>query len=181
MNSARLMFSIFRSRITIEDATTALAEVTDDIRSNYVQKVFPEAVLPDRERVSEELLILTMYIIDGLLKNPVDGSWLIHKESLVKRYYSSCAKLANKNVNALMELFLTRVNLWNDFMLSHLSEVNLPSRDDRLVVIGSLAGRFFAELCGHAEEEVYKMIGGGAFMTINLSTERLFKSKLVAK
>lgn len=180
VDSARVM-SILKSSITIEEATTALAELTDDIRTNYLQKVFPQARLPDPETVNEELLILTMYVIDGLIKNPVDESWRAHMESLAKGYYSRCAKLASKDVNALMVVFLDRVYVWNEFLLRHLSEVNLSCRDDRLVAIGSLAGQFFAELCAHADDDQYRMIGGGAFMTINLSTEKLFKSKLLVE
>ena len=73
-----------------------------------------------------------------------------------------------------MELLMKRVVLWNDFMMDHLSEVNLQSRDDRLLVIASFAGQLFAELSGHDGEHLYKQIGAAAFMSLNTTTEKLF-------
>ncbi len=53
-----------------------LSEVTKDIRSNYLQRVFSDASLPDAEVVQEQLFFLAMYVIDGAIKNSTEKSWI---------------------------------------------------------------------------------------------------------
>ena len=165
---------MIKNRITTTDAATALAQLTSNIGSTFLQSVFPEAAFPNAERVNQELLFLSMYIIDGLIKNPAQESWQKHREPLAKHYYSKCTILAGQHLDGFMTLFLERITFYNEALSKHISLANLKNRDDRLVAVGALAGKYFAEICGQPDDDRHKLIGAGAFTTINLSTEQLF-------
>lgn len=171
---------MFNSYITVNDAATALSEVTSNIGNTLLPNVFSNAELPNVDCINEELFFLSMYVIDGLIKNSGDESWAANREALAKHYYSKCATTFGEDLSTFVAHFLERVSFYNAAMMDHVSVASLPDRDDRLVATAVLVGSFFAELCGQPEDAQYKLIGGSAFGTLNLTTERLFQSTLIA-
>src|SRR6266850_2292075 len=84
---------MFGTYITVDDAATAFAEATQNIATTVIPRVFSGVTLSNAERVNEELFFLAVYVIDGLIKNPVNESWAKNCEAIAKAYYSKCAAI----------------------------------------------------------------------------------------
>ncbi|SRR6266404_3719137 len=104
-----------------------------------------------------------------------------NQESIAKQYYFKCAELAGEGVDEFMWRFFDQLNFYNHRISTYASEiVNLQSRDDRLVRLGVIVGKLFAELCGCPDEEKHKLIGAGAFIAVSLSTQQFFSKSRIA-
>lgn len=167
--------------ITINDAAIAFAEATQNIATSLVPKVFSGVSLPNSQKVNEELFFLAVYVIDGLIKNPVNQSWADNCERIAKEYYSKCAALLGEDHWTFAARFLERASFYNAALMQHVAVANLPNHDDRITQIAILVGAFFADLCGQPEDAQHKLIGASAYSTLNLITERVFGSQLVAQ
>lgn len=166
----------------MESIVLALSEITQDIRTNYIQKVVSDASLKDVEIVKTELYFLAMYVIDGRIKNATDKSWGANQETIAKQYYSKCAGFSGLEIDSFGWLFFDKMNFYNNGVSKRvIRDINLQDRDDRLAAIGSIVGDLFAELCDSPGDSLYKVIGAGAFVTVSLSTDKLFEKSRIAR
>jgi hypothetical protein len=166
--------------LTVDDASTAFAEATQNIATTLVPQVFSSVTLANPDLVSEELFYLAVYVLDGLIKNPVNASWATNCETIAKSYYSKCAAILGNDHWTFAANFLERASFYNAAMAKHIEIASLPNRDDRIAKIAELAGRLFAERCGAPDDTNHALIGASACTTLNLTTERFFSSQLVA-
>ena len=171
---------MFGTYLTVDDASTAFAEATQNISTTLVPEVFSSVMLANPDRVREELFYLAVYVLDGLIKNPANASWATNCEAIAKSYYSKCAAILGEDHWTFAARFLERAAFYNAAMAKHIEIASLPTRDDRIAKIAEHAGRLFAQLCGEPDDTNHALIGASACTTLNLTTERLFNSQLVA-
>jgi len=174
---------LFGTRISTDDAVTALSQAVEDIQQNYLKKAWGHLGPEDPWPLQVELRYLAMYVTDGLIKHTQGSGWPENREALAKRFYAACHRACAieelEDQNTFLLGMFTRLQYYDDGLSKHIEELSkIADAQTRFVRTTTVFSQLFTERYGQPDDRNNKLIAAGAATAIYLGTEKLFRSRL---